>query len=262
MLFQFQQLPILQGVLGAIISALQLLSFGSYWNEVEEKTRTPYSKFATIKDKQVTTVPSRIGMLVIYTPALVVCYALTFVAPVERFSLAGLLCFLSFLKRDVEVLFVHKYSGTMPLSSATSIALIYSMYSLLVCCVATPKPSEIYRILGTGVFTVGILGNGYHHILLANLRSTTSTSTNAASKKYVAPRGGLFKYVAAPHYLFELITWFGVAVSSQHLNVFFIFITMTSYLAGRSVAQNRWNRQKFSEKEWPACRRNLIPFLW
>ena len=112
----------------------------------------------------------------------------------------------------------------------------------------------------TGLFILGIAGNGYHHMLLAKLRKTSKSGEN--SVKYLAPRGGLFEYVAAPHYLFELLTWLGIAFTSENLNAFLVFVSMSSYLAGRSVAQNQWNRQTFSETEWPSTRRNLIPAIF
>eukprot|EP00555_Chaetoceros_dichaeta_P007428 CAMPEP_0198270584 /NCGR_PEP_ID=MMETSP1447-20131203/45615_1 /TAXON_ID=420782 /ORGANISM="Chaetoceros dichaeta, Strain CCMP1751" /LENGTH=66 /DNA_ID=CAMNT_0043962685 /DNA_START=94 /DNA_END=291 /DNA_ORIENTATION=+ len=64
-------------------------------------------------------------------------------------------------------------------------------------------------VVGTGLFAVGIIGNFYHHYLLATLRSSGDSQSK---KRYVAPNGGLFDYVAAPHYLFELILWLGISI--------------------------------------------------
>ena len=107
-----------------------------------------------------------------------------------------------------------------------------------------------------GLFSVGILGNLYHHYLLSILRGGKS-----ANKEYEVPQGGLFSYVAAPHYFFELIGWLGIAVVSEHINIYLVLASMTSYLSGRSFAQNEWNKQKFGNS-WPASRKNLIPFLF
>ena len=295
MFSQLAQLPVLPGHIGTTITAIQVISVLSYVNEVKDDTRTPYSKFVTPKVEKGRMIPSRVGMLIIYTPALLACCFSPFYVPSAYYSLAGLLCLIHFLKRDLEVLFVHKYSGAIPLWAATGISFLYTANALLICCVSSSKPAELCRLTGLGkfiivevmerttfsfsfvghlfnsdfqhpidsvsqgLFSVGILGNGYHHALLANLRSSHSEDSGT---KYAAPRGGLFEYVAAPHYLFELITWLGVAIVSEHLNVYLIVISMTSYLAGRSVAQNNWNRLKFSKEEWPASRRNLIPFVF
>jgi very-long-chain enoyl-CoA reductase len=100
--------------------------------------------------------------------------------------------------------------------------------------------------------------NFYHHYLLASLRSDDSCSGG----KYHPPKGGLFEYVAAPHYLFELIAWAGIAIASQHLTGYLNLLSMSGYLFARSQNQNNWNRKKFDEKEWPKSRKNLIPFLY
>lgn len=124
----------------------------------------------------------------------------------------------------------------------------------------------MYFFGNAGLFITGILGNLYHHYLLSTLRSKsnkkgTTTTTTTTTTRYVAPKGGLFEYVAAPHYFFELIGWLGIAVVSGHLNVYLIFASMCSYLSGRSVAQNEFNREKF-EDAWPATRKSLVPFLF
>ena len=108
-----------------------------------------------------------------------------------------------------------------------------------------------------GLFAIGSLGNFYHHFLLAKLRTKKTKDSN-----YVAPRGGLFEFVAAPHYLFELVAWLGIAVAAEHLNAFLVFLSMSSYLGGRSMAQNAWNQKQFSSQDWPTSRKNMVPFLF
>jgi hypothetical protein len=145
-------LPLIQSNLGSIITSLQLASVLSYANEVNEATRTPYSKFAAKTNKDARLIPSKIGMLMLYTPAMIISFILEFQSPYKPSSLAGLLCFLHFLKRVMEVLFVHKYSGGMPLWTALFISVYYSLNSSLVCCVSSSKTSDISRFLGVGEF--------------------------------------------------------------------------------------------------------------
>ena len=111
------------------------------------------------------------------------------------------------------------------------------------------------------LFAVGTLGNLYHHYLLATLRQQKG-GTNNNNRRYLPPRGGLFEYVAAPHYLFELIAWLGIGVASCNLTGYLTMMSMTMYLAARASNQNEWNRTKFDEKEWPASRRNILPFIF
>jgi len=97
----------------------------------------------------------------------------------------------------------------------------------------------------------------YHHNILASLRRRGNSGTE---KKYVAPSGGLFEYVATPHYFFELVAWLGIAFAAQDLNAFLVFFSMSSYLSGRAISQNEWNRKKFGN-EWGMEKRALVPFV-
>ena len=72
----------------------------------------------------------------------------------------------------------------------------------------------------------------------------------------------MFLLVAVPHYLFELTGWLGAAMVVHHVNAYLVVPSMTSYLVGLSVAQNKFNSLKFDKEEWPRSRRNLIPFLF
>lgn len=282
-------LPMVGGYGGIAITMCQLLIIvTSYGVETTEKTRTKYSKFAGTEINDVTTVTSRMGMLMIYTPALIVSTLQTynmslFGSKQHHFSLnnnniGGLFCLVHFLKRDVEVLYVHKYSGRIPLPTSIQIGVFYALIALLVSSMSTKFPSEHSKILGTFLFTVGEMGNLYHHYLLAILRNVNNSNNNnnntglvddndkhkkkkKMKQQYVAPRGGMFDYVATPHYFFELIAWYGIAVVSNHMNVYLAAAGMTSYLCGRAYAQNEWNRQMFSKKEWPLTRKNIIPFV-
>ena len=106
---------------------------------------------------------------------------------------------------------------------------------------------------GVSFFIVGTLGNFYHHFLLANLRKP-------GEKEYKIPRGGCFEYVAAPHYLFELVAHLGVAMTTQHFVSYGMFAGMTAYLVERSMAQSDWNRKKI--EDYPKSRRHIVPFLF
>ncbi len=143
-------LPLIQRNIGTIITFVQLLSVLSYVNEVNEETRTPYSKFAANKTQKVRLIPSKKGMLMLYSPAMMISFFLDFLSLYKPSSLAGQLCFIHFLKRVMEVLFVHKYSGGMPLGTALFISIYYSLNALLVCSVSSSKPSDMFRCVGVG----------------------------------------------------------------------------------------------------------------
>jgi len=141
----------------------------------------------------------------------------------------------------------------MILSFYLVVAFIVCYYSRLV----QHKHSDILQAwthtAGLTCFLIGLLGNFYHHYLLATLRKP-------GEKGYKIPRGGFFEFVAAPHYLFELIGWLGAAIFSQHCVVFLLLADMTVYLGDRSLGQSEWNRKKV--QGYPKGRKNLIPFIF
>ena len=183
-----------------------------------------YGKFA----KKVTSgipIPSRLGMSLLYVPSVILSIILLRDNASDRGCALAQLTLLHFAKRTLECFFLHNYSGTMPLLSSLMITIFYSIvtwasvhYSAVV---PTSTLNDHLLLAGRIAFTVGQLGNFYHHLLLAGLRK-------GGSKAYAVPYGGLFEYVAAPHYLFELISWLGIVLAAQHLCLVIIFVTMTA----------------------------------
>jgi len=266
----------------------------SYGNEANPATRVKYSKFAqdfvgrsspseekksddsdsdsdhgkpaAPQKEEERKISSRNGMLLIYGPSLMV--GILSLAFGDAFWLlpskspAMVMLFVHFLKRVLEVLFLHVYSGTVSAGVSSMIGTYYALGTYLIGSVAEttiPLSQQEHLVFGSVLFVVGILGNFYHHYLLASLRKNRSGAT---TKRYIAPHGGLFDYVAAPHYLFELMGWLGIAIVANHLNAYLTFGSMCSYLAGRAVSQNAWNQKVFSKEEWPSSRKNLIPFIF
>jgi len=249
------------GITGNAIAALQLFAIaGSYSNETSNPT--PYSKFAADK-KFDNPIPSQNGMFRIYVPSTIaaaIYTAVTFNS--ESFSLVSPLLFGHFLKRTLEVAFVHRYSGSMPATSANGIGGYYTFLTLLISLTAVPvKDIASQNLLAAGLvlFAVGELGNLYHHYLLSTLRSSKESNE---SKKYVPPTGGLFSFVAAPHYFFELVAWLGMACVAQQTNAFLTAACMASYLAGRAVKTNEIYQNKFSTEEWPESRKAIVPGIF
>merc|ERR1711920_384297 len=121
-------------------------------------------------------------------------------------------------------MFLHRYSGTMNGDFLLPIGTSYALTAALIAHQQRTVPfygnaavDQKMLKLGLLLSVVGQLGNLYHHWLLANLRSGTTTSKDdgTVASKYVIPRGGMFKFVTCPHYFFELIAWLGIACTSQ-----------------------------------------------
>ena len=225
-----------------------------------------YSKFAQTGARCMN-VPSRLGMVLLYAPAGLLacaCYvgaspwgALPASASVSRYNTVALMLSLHFGKRVMECLFLHKYSGSMPLGSSLNISVFYTIICALICFYTAQVPRSAFeprvRSPALALFALGLVGNLYHHYLLATLRKP-------GEKGYKVPRGGFFELVAAPHYFFELIGWAGITLMSQHSITALGLVGMTLYLVDRAIAQTAWNLKKL--ENYPKNRGHIVPFIF
>lgn len=137
------------------------------------KAMMEYSKFRTAKG-----IPSRAGMLIIYGAPLVflVVGALPYLSAPSTFQLilfAAL--FVHFMKRILESLFVHKYSGPMNPFTAILISAFYSLTSFLPAYLNRQplQDADALTYLGVAIFVYSELLNFRHHKILAGLRQNT-----------------------------------------------------------------------------------------
>jgi len=241
--------PSLQNILLYLLFTLMAVGMGvSEWLGLMTMR---YSKFRPEKG-----ISSRLGMFLLYfVPLLgVLFFSLPYLAHPTLVQLLVVLAVgVHFLKRCLEVLFLHKYSGPIDVFSAVSIGMYYSLNASVISALnASPLArADGWVWLGLLFFTTGLAGNFLHHKILADLRMHTS--------EYFLPRGGLFDYVVCPHYLFELLTWLGIALLSRHLFAWLVLMGMTGYLLARSLNTLKWYRQKFPAL--PEERKALIPFV-
>ncbi|KAF9676495.1 hypothetical protein SADUNF_Sadunf08G0007900 [Salix dunnii] len=223
-----------------------------------------YSKFFNLNVDKSTSkqirVSSIIAMLTVYTPAFFSALAFSWQLPNVgiRSLLVKSALALHFFKRILEVLFVHKYSGGMAVDTLITITLGYftttsiTIYALSLT-EGFPEPPVDLKHLGVVLFLVGIVGNFYHHLLLASLRTKND-------KGYKVPKGGLFGLVACPHYFFEILIFLGICFISQTLYSFASTISTICYLMGRSYATRRWYLTKFDD--FPKDVKAIIPCVF
>jgi very-long-chain enoyl-CoA reductase len=135
--------------------------------------------------------------------------------------------------------------------------------------------SELSLGLGLGIFCVGIVGNLWHHVLLAKLRKADGSAADAlirvegestaavtdSTGKYKIPEGGLFRFVTCPHYLFEITTFWGIALVAMNLLPLTCAFNTMLFLSGQATATTRWYQEKFGAK-WPKERKHIIPFVY
>ncbi|XP_022150594.1 very-long-chain enoyl-CoA reductase-like [Momordica charantia] len=224
-----------------------------------------YSKFwnangASKSSSEESKVSSKYGMLLAYTPAFLAGAASFWFFPSDdgRILLLKSALTFHFFKRIFEVLFVHKYSSKMVLDTAFKISLSYFLSTAIMIYTqhlsqGFPAPSIDLKNIGIGCFVMGIIGNFYHHYLLSRTRGK-------GEKEYKIPNGGLFCLVICPHYLFEIIVYFGFAFISQAIFPLCFATGTALYLAGRSYATRKWYVSKF--EHFPNHVKALLPFLF
>ncbi|KAK4435943.1 putative very-long-chain enoyl-CoA reductase art-1 [Sesamum alatum] len=225
------------------------LQYSKFWN----------SSSGSNKSAQIL-IPSKVGMLILYTPALLAGVSSFWVfsdGDGIRFLMLKSAITIHFLKRDLEVLFVHKFSGHMVLNTALLISSTYftaaaSMIYFQNRVEGVPEPLVDLKYVGLLVFLVGMVGNFYHHYLLSKLR-------DEKDKGYKIPRGGLFSLVICPHYLFEILTFIGISFISQTLFSYLFTVGSAMYLLARSRATRNWYLSKF--EDFPKNVKALIPYV-
>ncbi|CAL5076746.1 unnamed protein product [Urochloa decumbens] len=211
--------------------------------------------------------PGRTGMIVSYVPALVAVLAAFAVPGAVDGARAQVLCAAlaaHFLKRVLEVLFVHRYSGSMPLGTVVQISTCYLLYVIMLVNTqrlsrGLPDPAVDTLYPGVLVFAVGIAGNFYHHLLLSRLRAAAAGGGGGGGKGYKIPRGGMFELVACPHYLFEIVAFFGLAMIGQTAFALALAVGTAAFLACRSWETRKWYAAKF--EEFPERIRALVPYV-
>lgn len=220
-------------------------------SELAHHSITRYSKFRTGRG-----ISSRQGMFIIYSMPGVVSFffASRYLSQASMLQWALFLAItLHFVKRCLEVLYVHQYSGPIDLFSVYAIASFYCFitgYAGYLHNQTIPAPDALFQA-GLGIYVLGEVGNFWHHMLLARLR--------LKNRQYFIPRGGLFELVACPHYLFEILAWLGIALMSRHLFLYLVAVAMTAYLVQRALKTQNWYREHFPN--YPKNRKALFPFV-
>ena len=210
-----------------------------------------YGKFRKTKG-----IPTRAGMTLTYGTPLValVVSAWPYLSSPNAHQVFVLACLSAhFIKRLLESWFMHKYSGSVNPFAAIAVACFYSLTTFFPGYINREPLSDIdsLALVGFVVFLIGESLNFVHHKILADLRTT--------SMEYVIPRGSLFNLVVCPHYLFEIVAWFGLCLIFQHVSLFLLFLAMVVYLIVRSLLTLKWYRERFSN--FPSNRRAILPFI-
>lgn len=163
---------------------------------------------------------------------------------------------LHFVKRELETLFVHKFSAnTMPAYNIFKNSFFYWAVSGLMCAYFIYSPTSlaatadkpIIDLVGTLIYLFGELGNASIHLYLSGLRSTGGTERKI-------PVGFAFSLVTCPNYMFEVLSWVGIIVASRDWSVaFFIAIgafQMFTWAKGKERAYRKEFGDKYKKKRF------------
>jgi len=165
-----------------------------------------------------------------------------------------LLCWLivlHFVKRELETLFVHRFSAaTMPLRNIFKNSFHYWILSGLMLAAfiyspssaAAQQPSPLLLYTGLTLYVFGELGNLQTHLTLMGLRSPGGAERGI-------PQGPLFNLVTCPNYFTETISWIGVyLVSGLSWGVLIFLVVSVLQMRQWAIKKERRYRKEFGDK--------------
>jgi very-long-chain enoyl-CoA reductase len=172
-----------------------------------------------------------------------------------------------FLKRELETLFLHRFSlATMPARNIFKNSLHYWVFAGLNLALwvyapsspaASTSDSPISAALtaaSVALFIFGEMANLSTHVTLRNLRPEGSTARGI-------PQGFGFGLVTCPNYFFEILAWIGVwGVCRSWAAALFIAIAGGQMALWAKKKERRYRkefREQYTEKRWV-----LIPGLF
>ena len=174
------------------------------------------------------------------------------------------------LRRLLEIMCIQKFYRYAPHSEISGAIIFYGSLGIFngICnniyvwfreqwqCPSLPNIT-----LGVVLFCVGQFGNSYHHYLLRQIRDEYQTNIDKDFKGHILPKGGMFDYISCPHYLFEILTWFGWMFITQFTtgSVMVFGITFATLLVKAIEVHKEYN-DKYRGL-YPHERKALIPFV-
>ncbi|KAI1079845.1 synaptic glycoprotein SC2 [Whalleya microplaca] len=184
-----------------------------------------------------------IGPLIIHE----LFYNLRLESPSTSQTLTFYMIMAQFVKREVETLFVHRFSlATMPVRNIFKNSSHYWVLSGLMIAwfVYTPSHSSsvddslgLLSYLGLVCFLLGASLNTYIHLIQRSLRPAGTTVRQI-------PSGPGFAWVTCPNYMFETLSWVGILLVSRSLAVVvFMVVALTQMKLWANKKERRYRRE-------------------
>lgn len=163
---------------------------------------------------------------------------------------------LHFVKREIETLFVHKFSAnTMPLRNVFKNSFFYWAVSGLMCAYFIYSPTSLAAkadqplidATGVALYLFGEAGNALVHLYLSSLRTVGGTERKI-------PVGYGFGLVTSPNYMYEILSWVAIIIVSRNWAVaFFIAIggaQMYTWAKGKESAYRKEFGDRYKKKRY------------
>ncbi|KJZ80447.1 hypothetical protein HIM_00297 [Hirsutella minnesotensis 3608] len=161
-----------------------------------------------------------------------------------------------FVKRELETLFVHKFSAnTMPIFNIVKNSFFYWAMAGVVAAYSLYSPRSlaaranlpIVDAVGALIYLFGETGNAMVHLYLSSLRSAGGTERKI-------PAGWGFSLVTCPNYMYEILSWVGVIIASRDWAVaLFIAVggaQMYTWARGKESAYRKEFGDKYKKKRY------------
>jgi very-long-chain enoyl-CoA reductase len=171
--------------------------------------------------------------------------------PSDLQKLSLLLILLHFGKRELETLFVHRFSAsTMPLRNIFKNSAHYWLLSGVYIAYWTYAPNSPTQTgdahspvvyLGVALFAIAQLANLNTHLVLRNLRTSGTTERGI-------PRGLGFSWVTCPNYLFEILAWLAIWIVNGSLSTAVFAIVAGAQMAAWARKKERRYRKEFGDR--------------
>ncbi|KAG8690893.1 3-oxo-5a-steroid 4- dehydrogenase [Ceratobasidium sp. 423] len=197
-------------------------------------------------------------------------------------TVAYALVMLHFLKRELETIFVHRFShATMPVGNLFRNSAHYHLLSGLLLSLGLYGPwysqgslsakhtSPPSIFLGWGwpsndfasltkwiaIWAFAELSNFHAHLTLRNLRPANNPTARGI------PRGYLFEYVSCPNYTFEILAWVAFTLMTKSWASLIFIIAGTTPMVIWAIKKHKAYRREFGS-EYPRNRKIIVPFLF
>ncbi|QRV89872.1 3-oxo-5-alpha-steroid 4-dehydrogenase [Ceratobasidium sp. AG-Ba] len=197
---------------------------------------------------------------------------------------AYVLVMLHFLKRELETVFVHRFShATMPVGNLFRNSAHYHLLSGFLLALSLYGPwysaptlaaKQLQNaapnwLLGWGwpsstsssltkwvaIWAFAELSNFHAHLTLRNLRPASNPTARGI------PRGYLFEYVSCPNYTFEIIAWVAFTLMTKSWASLIFIIAGTTPMVIWAIKKHKAYRREFGTS-YPRNRKILVPFLF